>query len=101
MFFSGGWTFLLLSFFFTVIDWKGWKGWAFPLVVVGMNSIAMYVMDHLWDEFIRRAGKIYFGQRVYEVFGATLAPATEMAFMLLVLWLICHWMYRRKIFLKI
>jgi len=30
-----------------------------------------------------------------------LAPATEMLFLLIILWGICYWMYRRKIFLKI
>src|SRR3954468_18733398 len=50
--FSGGWCFLLLAGFYAVIDWQGWRKWAFPLVVVGMNSIAAYLIAHLWDGFI-------------------------------------------------
>ena len=45
--FSAGWTFPMLAGFFGVIDVVGWKRWAFPLVVVGMNSIAMYGMAQL------------------------------------------------------
>lgn len=99
--FSTGWTCLLLAFFHGVIDWKGYKLWAFPLVVVGMNSIAMYVMDHLWGTFIGNAFRIHFGPGVYNVLGTACAPITEMVLLLLVLWLICFWMYRRKLFLKI
>jgi len=99
--FSTGWTCLLLAAFYWLVDLKGWKRFAFPLVVVGMNSIAMYMMDHLWDNFIRHNWQIHFGPGVFNIFGAAYAPITEMLLLLLVLWLICYWMHRRKLFLKI
>jgi len=99
--FSGGWTLILLAIFYALIDLKGWRAWAFPLQVVGLNSIAMYCMDHLWDMSIRNAVPIFLGRNIYAIFGQTLAPATEMLFLLIILWGICYWMYRRKIFLKI
>lgn len=99
--FSGGWSLLILSAFYALLDWKGWRAWAFPLIVVGMNSIAMYVMDHLWGDWIISTLPIFFGSGIYNVFGQTYAPATELLFMLAILWLICWWMYRRKLFLKI
>ena len=43
MLFSGGLCFLLLAGFSWVIDMKGYRRWAFPLVVIGLNSIAAYV----------------------------------------------------------
>ena len=91
----------MLAVFYGAVDWQGWKKPVFPLVVVGMNSIAMYVMDHLWDDFIKNAGKVHLGKGIFKIFGDAYAPIIEMAFMLLVLWLICYWMYRRKIFIKI
>src|SRR5436190_15314049 len=55
--FSGGWCFLLLAGFYAGLDlWKR-RGWAFPLVVVGANSIAAYMMAHLFDGFIAKALK--------------------------------------------
>jgi len=42
--YSGGWVVLILAGFYALIDWKGRRDWAFPVVVVGMNSIAIYVM---------------------------------------------------------
>jgi predicted acyltransferase len=40
--YSGGWCFLLLAGFYAVIEILGFKRWAFPLVVIGRNSIAAY-----------------------------------------------------------
>jgi predicted acyltransferase len=45
--FSGGWCFLGMALFYRLIDLSGHRRWAFPLIVIGMNSIAAYVMDHL------------------------------------------------------
>ena len=44
---SGGWCFLLLAGFYLVIDVLGLRRWSFPLVVIGMNAIAVYVATHL------------------------------------------------------
>src|SRR5262245_44170532 len=67
--FSAGWTFLLLAAFYAIIDLKGYKAWAFPLVVIGMNSIAIYCMAHLIDGFILNSFKTHLGQDVFKVFG--------------------------------
>lgn len=99
--FSSGWTFLALAAFYFVIDVKGWKAWAFPCVVVGMNSIAMYVMAQLCKPFVSGSVKIHGGATIFESFGKTYAPILEFSIFLLVIWLVCFWMYRRKIFLKI
>jgi predicted acyltransferase len=96
--FSGGWTFWLLAAFFWIIDVQGWRKWAFPLVVVGMNSIAMYMMAHLFDDWIVETVKTHISQEIFEgTYGIVWEHATVMAG----LWLICFWMYRRKIFLKV
>jgi len=99
--FSTGWTCLFLAGFYWVIDLKGYKRWAFPALVVGMNSIAMYCLVHLMDRFVARTLKIHLGQRIFEVFGATYEPILQGTAVLLVLWSICLWMYKRKIFLRI
>ncbi len=50
--FSGGWCFLLLAAFCWVIETRGYRSWAFPLVVIGLNSIAAYLIAHLFEDFI-------------------------------------------------
>src|SRR5699024_9238654 len=45
--FSSGISFLLLAFFFYIVDMKEWKRWSFPLRVIGMNAITAYVLSHV------------------------------------------------------
>jgi predicted acyltransferase len=45
--FSAGWGSLTLGALFFIIDIKGWRAWAFPLVVAGMNAIFIYVVPIL------------------------------------------------------
>jgi heparan-alpha-glucosaminide N-acetyltransferase len=99
--FSTGWTCLMLAAFYGIIELRGYRRWAFPLMVAGMNSIALYCMSMLMKPFVRERVKIHFGQHVFEKFGTVYAPMIEMMCILVVLWLISFWMYRRKIFLRI
>jgi predicted acyltransferase len=118
---SAGWTFTMLAGFFFVIDIVGLRRWAFPLIVVGMNSIAMYLMANLIAGWIARSLQIHLGPLalpgltyvVQPVLGwmnvavdplwlnNTFGPITQMAAVLFILWLICLWMYRRGVFLRI
>ena len=59
--FAGGCTVLLLLAFYTVIDVLRLRRWTFPLVVVGMNSIAIYVMAGTLASVIRRAWPAFAG----------------------------------------
>jgi predicted acyltransferase len=99
--FSGGACFLLLAGFSWVMDVKGYKKWAFPLVVIGMNSIAAYLIAHLFERFIADSFRINLGQNTFKIFGAGLEPFMLGAAVLSMYWLILFWMYRRKLFLKI
>jgi predicted acyltransferase len=99
--FSGGWCFLLLAGFYALIDWRGKQRWAFPLVVIGMNSIAAYLIAHLFEEFIAGNLKTHLGQGIFDQFGEAVGPTLQGAAVLLVYWLMLWWMYRRRLFLKI
>jgi predicted acyltransferase len=96
--FSTSWTCWLLAAFYGVIDGAGYRRWAFPLVVVGVNSIAMYVMAQLMKPFVRDTLKTHLGQ---QVFRGSYGPIYESVAVVCVLWLICYWMYRQKIFVRI
>jgi predicted acyltransferase len=99
--FSGGWCFLLLGGFYAIIEiWKR-KTWAFPLTVVGMNSIAAYCMAHVCDGFISQNLVTHLGSNSFKTFGDAYEPLFKGALVLLVLWLLLFWMYRRRLFLKI
>jgi predicted acyltransferase len=99
--FSGGACFLLLAGFGWVIDVKGYRKWAYPLIVIGMNSIGAYMIAHLFDRFIADSFRIHLGRHAFQIFGTGLEPLLLGMAVLLTYWLILWWMYRRKIFLRI
>ena len=121
--FSAGWTLWMLAGFYLIIDVLGYRRWAFPLVLVGMNSIAIYCMYQLWSGSISRTLKLHldwgyqwlvaripsdwtlrsilqtdFGP---QLFGGTYGPIVQAVAVLSILWLVCLWMYRRGMFLRI
>lgn len=94
---AGGWCYLLLGAFYWVLDVKGWRRGAFPLAVIGMNAIAVYVATHLVS-FRHIAEGLVGGA------AARLGAAGEflLAFTtLLIPWLILLYMYRKKTFIRI
>jgi heparan-alpha-glucosaminide N-acetyltransferase len=99
--YSAGWVTLLLAGFVAVTEWAGWKRWAFPFVVVGLNPITLYCMWQLMVPFVRDNLKRHLGPNVFESLGTLYTPILERALVLVVFWLILFWMYRRKIFLRV
>lgn len=99
--FSGGCAFLLLSAFYFVVDVKDNKSWFFPLIVIGTNSIAAYVIADGLGSFIRESFKIHLGQNYDAIFGDAYSSLVSGALILLTEWLILRWMYKKKIFIKI
>ena len=66
-----------------------------------MNSIAAYLIAHLWDSFIVNSFKIHLGKNFFQLFGTGLDPLMQGIAVLTVFWLILYWMYNRKLFLRI
>jgi heparan-alpha-glucosaminide N-acetyltransferase len=99
--FSGGACFVLLAAFAWIIDGRGYRKWAFPLVVIGMNSIAAYCMAELLGKFIVDSFRIHLGTGIFRIFGTAVEPLMIGLAVLATYWLILFWMYRRKIFLRI
>jgi predicted acyltransferase len=93
---SAGCACLMLLLFYWVIDIREYRKWAFPLTVIGMNAIFIYVftslvhLDAIVDVFTRELARFL--------------PTAEMLFqqvmILAVEWYMLFWMYKRKLFLK-
>ncbi|PWT89926.1 MAG: DUF5009 domain-containing protein [Proteobacteria bacterium] len=98
--YSGGLIILMLAAFYALTDWKGYRRWAFPLMVIGMNSIAIYVMSWTMARFFLNALEIHLGG-LLNTAGPTFHPVVQGMGVFLIFWTILFWMYRRKIFLKI
>jgi len=99
--YSGGLCFLFLAGFCWLTEVKGYRRWAFPLVVIGMNSMAAYLIAHLWERFIIDSFRINLGPRIFQFLGVGLEPLLRGIAVLAVYWLVLFWMYRRKLFLKV
>src|SRR5262249_25062814 len=79
--YSARWTFFLLAGFYAAIDLLGFRRWAWPFVVVGMNSIAIYCMAQLLKGWIAGRWRMHLGSWWFAdpVYG----PAYEAAAVLL------------------
>ena len=88
---------LLFTLFFAIIDVLQFRRWAFPLRVVGMNALTIYLLVHFFD--FKPAAESLFG-RLALAFGdaklVVLAVAT-----LFLEWLLLLFLYRHKIFLRV
>jgi predicted acyltransferase len=99
--FSAGVVAMALAAFYAIIDVQGRKRWSFPLVVAGMNSIALYCLWQSMGGFIMDNVRRHFGRHVFESLGPDYSAMLERGTVLAALWLIVLWMYRRRLFLRI
>ncbi|MGA2628700.1 MAG: hypothetical protein ABSG54_00675 [Terriglobia bacterium] len=96
--YSTGWVLLMMLAFILLIDVAGYKRVAFPLVVVGMNSIFIYSCSYLARGSMDHMVRAFTGG--YQFIGA-LAPVAQHCTIMLVLWYLCYWLYKHKIFIKL
>lgn len=95
--YSAGWVILMLLAFYWLIEVKGYRKWAFPLVVVGMNSIFIYSLSQLLRGWILRG----VGGLTYEFgFLGPLGAIPQNILVLCIMWYACYWLYRHKIFFR-
>ena len=97
--YAGGWSLMLLGLFYLVTDvWKVRK-WALFFVVIGMNSITIYVLQHriLRFDIIRD----FFLKGIHDLSPAGLQPFITSIGYIAVVWLFLWFLYRHKIFLKV
>jgi predicted acyltransferase len=110
--FSSGWCSLILAGLYLVVDVFKLRWWTFPLVVVGMNSIAIYVMSMLLKPWAARTLRTHLGEDVFELkipllglteplISSAYEPAVQATLVGLMFWLACWWMYRQKFFVRI
>ena len=88
---------ILLALFYWIIDVRGHRRWAFPFVVVGMNSITIYMVQALFD-FGIIAGIFVHGFAGYL---GSFEPAFLAICLVAVKWLFLYFLYVQKIFLKV
>lgn len=93
-----GYSILLLTLFYTLVDVLGSVGWAKFFAVIGTNSIIVYLGSSLinWSY----TSKSLFGGFI-NVAPAGWQDVILFGGMLLLQWLVLYWLYCRKIFIKV
>lgn len=91
---TAGWSLMLIAVFYWVIDVVGWHRWSFPLMVIGMNAITIYMAVEFIDfqqlaEFVLRRGRPLMHPAVWGSTGFGLE------------WLVLYAMYRAGLFLRV
>lgn len=97
--FVGGFSILFFIFFYLIIDLSGFHKWAFPLILIGSNSILIYIaaegsvdFKHTADYFF--GGMIQYLPMIWQpVFVALSVTGVQL--------LLLYFLYKRKWFLKI
>lgn len=95
---AGGWSFLLLAFFYLLIDIWGLKFWAWPFVWIGSNAITIYIMWELID-FTNLAGRII--QFQFADMLGIYAPFAKYLLALFFAISILRFLYKKKVHIRI
>jgi predicted acyltransferase len=90
---TAGWASLMFLVFYWTIDIRGHRQWTLPLVVIGCNSIFIY----MFPSFVHMA-------YIVGIFTGTsghMELVLDAVVVLVVQWLMLFWMYRNKVLIKI
>jgi heparan-alpha-glucosaminide N-acetyltransferase len=96
--YTGGWVLLGLAILYWIIDVRGLRRWTFPFVIVGMNSLVMYLMAWFIAGPVRQTLYAFFSRAKFET---TYGPIAEQLAVLVVMWLVCLWLYRQRVFVRV
>ncbi len=97
---SGGWCLLALAFSYWFIDVRGFKKWTHFFNIVGMNSLFIYMFTNTGgSEWFHRIARP-FTMGLFAWAGDTNAKIATSIVVWGLLWSLCYWLYRRKIFVK-
>lgn len=97
--YSAGWSSFLLAIFYWIIEVREKRKWCFVFLVVGMNSIAMYMIVSFLSGSVK--------EWVWVFTGWILSPLGDpgiiihSVLVLSVFLYMVYWMYKREIFLKV
>ena len=98
---SGGWCLLALAFSYWLIDVKGLGKWAVFFNIVGMNSLFIYLFSNTSGASWLRQIAQPFTMGLFAWAGPLGAAIVTSLVVWGMLWFLCYWLYRNRIFIKI
>ena len=113
----GGADLAVLAALYWIMDVKGWRAWAFPLRVIGLNAITVYLLQKVVDIgsvvrfFVGTSATVqqhFIGSKDLTGFGLcglctsqALSLAIYWFVYVLVCWLVLYFLHQKKVFLKV
>lgn len=94
----GGYSFACLAIFYYIIDVRGHQKWCFPLKVIGMNSITIYLLQRIVS--IPSINNFFFAGLAGK-FSVPVANVILALGYVLICWLILYFLYKKNVFLKV
>lgn len=95
---SGGISFLFMALFYWLIDVRGYRKWAFPFKVIGLNSLFIYLVSGLVDfSYTSR----YLLNGFLQMSGEDMQRFIVQLGVLLLEFGLLYFMYRKRIFIKV
>jgi predicted acyltransferase len=102
VFASGGWAILALCFCYWLIDVKGqFTSGAKFFIIVGMNSIFIYLFMHVGGAGIISKMFVPFTKALFSWAGEFTVDVLTSLLVWGALWYVCYWLYKKKIFFRI
>lgn len=103
---AGGYSAILLGLFYWMVDMKQWRLWSRPLVWLGLNPLALYLVANLLGgEGYHQLAFRFAGGSVLDYLNARVAPGFGDVVVSLIgiglFFCLANFLYRRRIFLRL
>lgn len=95
---AGAYSIGIFCIFYYITDVRGYRKWAFPFMVIGVNSITIYMAQAIIP--FSRVSDFFFGGLV-NMFPLPVGDVISSVCYVLVCWTLLYFLYRKKIFLKV
>ena len=97
--YSLGFTLLTLALFYWICDARKLRGWARLFVIVGANSIFIYLFHEILHRWMSQTAAIFTHWTV-DLWGTPAKMVNVLAVLAFEIY-VCFWLYRRKIFFRL
>jgi heparan-alpha-glucosaminide N-acetyltransferase len=96
---SFGWTLLLFTYFYTLMEGFSFRIWALPVTLVGCNSLLLYVTYQLFRDWAVRSAMLVLPVSRPQI--AALQPLLVELIVVGIFWSLCLLLYLRRIYVKV
>ncbi len=101
VFAGGGWSLIALALCYWLIDIKKYQRGVLTMAIVGMNPLFIYLFAHVGGAELIKKICLPFSNALFGWTGEIGPQVMLSGMVLFILWYICYWMYKRKIFIRI